>query len=187
MRPTAKALVLGAASSRRPSPPGGKWTGPPIAHGMDRLVLTAHYVFAPIVTGCTSEQLHSAMGVACSKLDDQDTQAGHQYDHVLRCTGGMIECCIRSNSGNYGQCDAAVPYPRTPNPPTAAVVCETLKAEKGVWTPDPKSIKQNSDKKHCAQAFTCASPPADKLERMTVFGHSRSLLAASNFLNVWPR
>jgi hypothetical protein len=66
-------------------PPGGKWTGPPIAHGMDRLVLTAHYVFAPIDTGCTSEQLHSARGVARSKLDDQDTQAGHQYDHALRC------------------------------------------------------------------------------------------------------
>lgn len=142
------------------------WSGPAVAQGKEIVVLTARYYYPPaaaVVNGCTQEQRTSARGAACARLSNQLTSKDQQYDYVLRCTGEKIECCVKSWSGTFGQCDASVVYPKTPNPPNPAVVCENLKTDKGVWTPDPKSIKQNSDKKRCTKTFTCAAPSPQNL------------------------
>jgi hypothetical protein len=43
------------------------------------------------------------------------------------------------------------------------VVCSALKSAKGVWTPDPKSIKANSGGKTCTQNYICGPPSPKEL------------------------
>jgi hypothetical protein len=146
--------------------PNDSWTGPPVATGQGRVVLTATiwWVSEIIIEGCTREQRNSPRGLSCDQKLIQDPQPGHKYDHVLRCKGEVIECCLKDND-SYRQCEATVVYPgKVPNPPKVDVVCENLKPEKGVWTAD-LPFKQKPDKIHCTLAFTCGSPPADKLSK----------------------
>jgi hypothetical protein len=120
------------------------------------------------VTGCTGEQVRSAQAVACGVQRDKDMAASLVNFHLLRCTGAKLECCIKTPDG-WGGCEPALVAPRPEehiaqrSPATPDPLCAALKTEKGVWTPDPKSIKANADKKTCSQVYTCGAPPADKL------------------------
>lgn len=148
--------------------PSGSWSGPAPAKDMKLIVLTAKIVpsapaFNPTSLGCTSTQLNSPAVKPCMDRGTQDIGAGYTNIHVVRCHGDSMECCIGTKEGNFNDCRPIVAYTRPSNVPKVDVVCETLKSEKGVWTPDLKSIKQDADKKHCTEAFTCEPPPANKL------------------------
>jgi hypothetical protein len=148
--------------------PSGSWSGPVPGKDMKLIVLTAKVVPSEPVSkatslGCTVTQLRSPEGSKCVDRGSQDVFAGYTNIHVLRCHGDSMECCINTKEGYFNDCRPIVLYPRPSNVPKVDVVCETLKSEKGVWTADPKSIKQDPDKKHCTEVFTCSSPPADKL------------------------
>jgi hypothetical protein len=149
--------------------PNGSWPGPPVANGMVLTVLKAVVLWDPKLTiyeGCTVEQLNTARGISCTQKIQviQDPQPGRHYEHVMRCKGEVIECCLKDDKGSYQQCEATVVYPKDRNPPKVDVVCENLKPEKGVWTAD-LPFKQKPDKIHCTLGFTCGSPPADKLSK----------------------
>jgi len=118
-----------------------------------------------IYEGCTGEQLQTARGISCTQKIQaiENPQPGHHYDHVMRCKGEVIECCLKDNNNNsYQQCEATVVYPKDRNPPKVDVDCKNLKREAGVWTAD-LPFKPNPDKKHCTLAFTCGLSPAVKL------------------------
>jgi hypothetical protein len=148
--------------------PNGSYS-PPVAHDMVPIVLRANVLWDPkriIYEGCTAEQLNTARGRSCTEtpIAIEDVPPGeHHYDRVMRCKGETIECCLKDLGDNsYRQCHAIVVYPKESNPPKVDVVCENLKPEKGVWTAD-LPFKQKPDKIHCTLAFTCGSPPANKL------------------------
>ena len=149
--------------------PSGSWSGPVPGKDMKLIVLTAKVVpSAPAVMnvksfGCTATQMESPEGATCIGRATQDLRAGYTNIHVLRCHGDSMECCIKLGENGFGGCEPNGPYTRPSNVPKTGVLCETLKSEKGVWTADPRSIKQASDKNHCTEVFTCGSPPADKL------------------------
>jgi hypothetical protein len=148
--------------------PNGSSPGPPVANGMGLIVLKADMLWDPkriIFEGCTAAQLNTARGISCNQKIQviQNPQPGHHYEHVMRCKGEVIECCLKDDANaSYQQCEATVVYPKDPNPPKVDVVCENLKSEMGVWAAD-LPFKQNPDKIHCTLTFTCGSPPADKL------------------------
>ena len=150
--------------------PNGSWPGPTVANGMALTVLTAEILWdakRTIYEGCTVEQLKTARGISCIQKIQviQNPQPGHHYEHVMRCKGEVIECCLKDNANaSYQQCEATVVYPKDRNPPKVDVVCENLKPEKGVWRAD-LPFKQKPDKIHCTLGFTCGSPPAEKLSK----------------------
>jgi hypothetical protein len=119
--------------------------------------------------GCTTAQLQSGYAAACMKKLDSDLQAGFSNVHMLRCDSSGVQCCIKSGSGGWGGCEAALVAPRSSagiaerSPPTPDTVCAELKTISGVWTADSTSIKANADKKSCSQTYQCAAPPSDKL------------------------
>jgi hypothetical protein len=105
------------------------------------------------LNGCTAAQIQSGAALTCEKKSDDDLINKRPNVHILRCSGGKMECCIRSATGGVGQCEATV----------TQLICADLKSERGEWKPDPNSIKANSDKKSCSQTFVCSPPAPDHL------------------------
>jgi hypothetical protein len=112
---------------------------------------------------CTPRQVRSPEGVRCVALGEKDLLANSPSSHVLFCDQTSVRCCITTPNkyGGYStdssKCGPTIAL--TPEEPV--LVCAEQKAEKGVWKPDPKTIKANADRKTCSQVYTCTPPPAD--------------------------
>ena len=110
---------------------------------------------------CTEAQKSSPMGTKCVEEGKKDFKNNAPKMHTLFCKGSDLLCClvdITTNGPPMSDCKVVGQSPFTPPP---EVACSTLKSAKGVWIPDPKSIKANPDKKTCSHVYTC-NPPLPK-------------------------
>jgi hypothetical protein len=105
------------------------------------------------VNGCTTSQMRSPQGTRCIEKIGKDLIA-NRPEHGLFCLGSELKCCIKSSGGGYSNCEDLPPLAPQPD-----ITCADMDRVKGVWTPDPKSIKANADKKTCSQVYTCNPPP----------------------------
>jgi hypothetical protein len=106
--------------------------------------------------GCTMTQLRSPQGTRCIEKGARDL-IGNRPSHVLLCLGSDMKCCTTdtTTSGqlSFHNCEDLGSMTPPPN-----LTCAEIKLEKGVWTPDPKTIKADADKKTCSQIYTCNAP-----------------------------
>jgi hypothetical protein len=76
--------------------------------------------------------------------------------HALFCLGSELKCCIKNSNGDgYSHCEDLGSLAPEPD-----IMCADMALVKGVWTPDPKSIRANADRKTCSQVYTC-NPPTE--------------------------
>jgi hypothetical protein len=109
-----------------------------------------------VSNGCTMTQLNSPQGSRCIDKAQKDVAAKRPV-HNLLCLGSEMKCCIADTKDghlDFTNCEDL----GSMTPPKPVLVCADMKPEKGVWTPDPKSIKANADKKSCSQVYTCNVP-----------------------------
>jgi hypothetical protein len=107
-----------------------------------------------LFNGCTMEQMGSMKSSTCISKGDDDLKNTRPLSHIVVCKGTEIVCCLQDDHQRYSKCEAM----GSMAPPKADVVCSTLSSAKGVWQPDPKSIKAGSDKHNCTQVYTCTPP-----------------------------
>ena len=117
------------------------------------LVLPALAEEKPVSMGCTMSQLRSPQGSICIDKADKDLINKAPKSHILMCKGASMVCCLQDGHGAYGNCEVM-----GETAPPAEVACSTLKSAKGVWQPDPKTIKMGSNKFSCTMVYSCVPP-----------------------------
>jgi hypothetical protein len=48
--------------------------------------------------GCSMKQIQSEQAAPCIGMADQDILKGRSYTHVVRCSGGKLQCCKADNA-----------------------------------------------------------------------------------------
>src|SRR5262249_38108580 len=92
------------------------------------------------VNGCTMNQIRSPQGAAMRRKMEKDIVA-KRLPHALFCLGSELKCCIKNSSGDgYSHCEDLGSLAPQPD-----IMCADMARVKGVWTPNPKSIRANAD------------------------------------------
>lgn len=110
---------------------------------------------------CSMAQVRSPMGSKCVEEAEKDIMKKAPKWHILYCKGSDLLCCLTDTTKPHGPLSDCKVVGQSPSTPPAEVACSALKSAKGVWTPDPKSIKANPDKNTCSQVYIC-NPPLPK-------------------------
>jgi hypothetical protein len=116
------------------------------------IVLSAVADEKKISNGWPMAQLHSRKGSQYLDKGNRDLIANRPV-HSLFCLGAELKCCVESKGGGYSNCEDLGSVA-----PQVDITCGDKKQGKGVWTPDPKTIKALSDKKSCSQIYRCNQP-----------------------------
>jgi hypothetical protein len=131
------------------------WIAPPSANSAG-LSANLHFVTdkREVFNGCTMDQIRSMKSSTCISKADDDLMNNRPLTHIVVCKGTEIVCCLQDDHQKYSKCEAMGGMA----PPAPDVVCSTLSSAKGLWQPDPRSIKAASDKHNCTQTYTCTPP-----------------------------
>jgi hypothetical protein len=103
--------------------------------------------------GCTAAQIRSPEGTRCIEKGERELLA-NKPAHSLLCLGSDLQCCIREGN-SFTHCEDLGRH----GGPEPDITCADMNRVKGVWTPDPKTIRANADRKTCSQVYTCNPPP----------------------------